>query len=63
MDESEDEVFESGFNHDDGGDSDVEPAQSFFFFFNQKKLGGKGKKGGFTYVNKMKCRSLCSPTH
>ena len=45
MDESEDEVFESGFNHDDGGDSDVEPAQSFSFFF-FFKIGGKGKKGG-----------------
>ena len=62
MDESEDEVFESGFNHDDGGDSDVEPAQSFFFFFFQN-WGEKGEKGGFIYVNKMKCRSLCSPTH
>ena len=33
-------MFESGFNHDDGGDSDVEPAQSFFFF----KIGGKRRK-------------------
>ena len=48
MDESEDEVFETGFNHDDGGDSDVEPAQSFFFFF--FKIGGKRGKRAVLYT-------------
>ena len=56
---SMDKMSESISNHNGGSDKDVGSDSSLRFKIREKRK----IRGGFTYMNKTKCLSLCNPTH